>query len=313
MQELPAIGTKLGRYVLEDLLGEGGVATVFLARHELLGSLHALKLLHLPAPSIRRRLLLEGRIQATVKHPHIVRATDTVSWGTQVGVVLELIDGPTLTRHVDGRPQNLEVLDRLAAGLFAGTGALHRAGYIHRDLKPDNVLMDHGPEGWVPRIADCGLARAMRRTGRRTRDGVCMGTAAYMAPEQIRDAARVDERADIWSLGCILYELATGRAPFDGDGDFAVMTAVTDAPHTPVHDLRPDLRPGAAEAIEAALQKDPEARPTSIHALSRMWRRRRTTKQIARRGTAGTHLSLLVRPRRNANPSHLHALVRAHP
>ncbi len=313
MHDLPPIGTKLGSYEIEATLGDGGVATVFLARHRVLGSQHAVKLLHLPAPSVRRRLLLEGQIQATIGHPNVVAATDTVTWHNYLGLVLEYVDGPTLSSFADGRALSLQALDRIAGGLLAGVSAVHRSGYLHRDLKPDNVLMAHRTEGWIPRLADFGLARQRRRQAGRTRAGVCMGTAAYMAPEQIRDAAGVDERADVWSLGCILYELATGRRPFDGADDFATMTAVASEGHVPVSELRTDLRPGMVEAIEAALRKDPAERPTSVAELAVRWasegpRRPRGAK--GRRGRTG-HLGLLVRPTRRPTPSHLSALLRA--
>jgi eukaryotic-like serine/threonine-protein kinase len=306
MSDLPAIGTPLGPYTLQSVLGTGGVATVFRARHKVLGSTHAIKLLHLPAPSLRRRLLLEGSLQARVRHPNLVPVTDTVEWQGLPGLVLEYIEGPDLEQWNEGRPLSLPTLNAIATGLFGGVRALHEAGYAHRDLKPANVLMQPNGGTWTPRLADCGLARRIVRDPNdgRTRTGVSMGTPAYMAPEQVHDARDADQRADIWALGCILYELATGHVPFKGSTTFKTMIAVTQQAHAPVIMVRPDLPAGMANAIEGALRKDRTERFPSVRSLQQAW-----TEGHSQVVPAAPQAPWSPRTRRRA--SHLEALVSA--
>lgn len=313
MSDLPSTGTTLGAYTLDAVIGAGGVATVFRATHRVLGSTHAIKLLHLPAPSLRRRLLLEGKLQAQIRHPHIVPVTDTVLWHGLPGLVMEHIDGPDLEAWTERAPLPLASLDRLARGLFGGVAALHRAGYAHRDLKPANVLMQHGPDGWIPRLADCGLARRIQRrpTDAHTRTGVSMGTPAYMAPEQVHDARDADHRADVWSLGCILYELATGHRPFDGPDAFATMTAVTASTPSPPASLRADLPASMASAIGGALVKDRSQRFASIREMAAAWFRDEPTG--APLPAPRHHLGVLASRPRRRQPTHLEALVRLTP
>lgn len=343
----PPIGQHLGPYELTRRLGEGGVATVYQATHRVLGSTHAVKLLHVPAPSARRRLMLEGRIQASVRHPHIVPVTDTVEWNGLPGLVLEFVDGPHLGELLAAGPLSLAQLDDLATGLFAGVGAVHAAGFVHRDLKPANVLIqavrDGGRDRIVPRLADFGLARAIARTEPGdTHHGVALGTPAYMAPEQVLDARDADQRADLWSLGCMLYELATGRAPFRGASAFDTMSAVRHVRPTHPRDLRPELPERMVDAILGCLVKDRKRRVETVDQLTAVWtgaqvlgkamakaeadpwaqadlaevaRKGRASQRKQRRrdrsGRSGGHLDALVSDGTRKRPTHLHALIKA--
>ena len=329
--DTPPLGQRIGAYELTHPLGTGGVATVYRATHTVLGSTHAVKLLHIGAPSVRRRLLLEGRIQATLRHPNLVPVTDTVTWEGLPGLVLEYVDGPDLEDLVAARPLTAEQIDDLATGLMAGLAAVHHAGFVHRDLKPGNVLLQRTEGGLVPRLADFGLARPRDRAddAGRTRDGVTMGTPAYMSPEQVLDARDADHRTDLWSLGCLLYELATGRPPFVADCAFDTMSAVrhTRPPHP--RDLRPELPQRMVDAILGCLVKDRRRRVQSIDDLQAVWTGRRVAglavastaagpwshaqladlTRRARRVKRRSHLEALVSGSGGTRPSHLHALV----
>jgi serine/threonine-protein kinase len=156
---------------------------------------------------------------------------------------------------------------RLFRGVLAGVAEAHGIGLVHRDLKPANVLVASGPRGRIPKVADFGLAKVLMDeqpdAPHLTRSGTAMGTPAYMAPEQIRNARRVDHRADIFSLGCILYELMSGRRPFAGEDMLSVFNAVASGEHAPL----PHLPPATQLAIRGALRVSPEDRIPSCDIL----------------------------------------------
>lgn len=302
MDALPPIGPSLGPFILRETLGEGGVAAVFRAEDTRDGSQVALKWLTLPIPSQRRRLHLEGRILSEVRHPNLVEVHEVREHDGLPVLVMDLVPGPTLD-HLRGQALPLARLERLARGLMNGIEALHDAGWLHRDLKPANVLLDPRGRHEVPRIADLGIARPLHRDDPiHTRPGSVMGTPAFMAPEQVYDAASADARSDLWSLGCVLYQLATGDPPFQHASSFATMHAVVHRPHVPLSHHRPDLPARIVTAVDACLAKDPEARPASVDALRDLWEAV-TTPQWARpqrRPRTPTHLDALVPTRRAA-------------
>src|SRR5690606_12548422 len=135
-------------------------------------------------------------------------------------------------------------IDEVARGVLKGVRAAHKAGFVHRDLKPGNILMARTDDGFVPKIADFGLAKLVRGDGlslSRTRTGAMMGTPAYMAPEQFRNAKEVDERADIYALGVILYELCAGRPPYEGDDLVELLDRIRSRDYPSVAELAPEL------------------------------------------------------------------------
>lgn len=264
-------GQVLDRYTLEARIGTGGMASVYRVRHNVLDSVYALKILHIGGPALRERLMQEGRVQARLRHPNIVSVTDVLDVGGSLGLLMEYIDGVPMDRwlreHRPALPQALEIFD----GILAGVARAHREGLVHRDLKPANVLLDRVDGRLVPKVADFGLVKALDEDSdtrtTRTRSGMAMGTPAYMAPEQIRDASRVDHRADIFSLGCILYELVTGRRPFEGADMMDTFTAITTGTYVPADVAVEGLDPAVGRTIKRCLLLPPAERPQSCEEL----------------------------------------------
>lgn len=263
-----------GRYRVESRLGEGGMAAVYRVRHVQLDSSHALKVLKLPAQSIRERLLQEGKVQAQLRHRNLVAVTDTVEHEGSPGLIMEFIDGPSLFGFLKQHRLNLEQADALAEGILAGVAYAHEHGLVHRDLKPENILLAFEGDELVPKVADFGLAKLLSEDGAgpsKTRSGMAMGTPNYMAPEQIRDAKHVDGRADIFALGAILYELVSGRQCFSGADTFEIFSAVANVQYTPMSEVVPGLPDRMQRAIGAALQATPQERPAAVADLRAIW------------------------------------------
>ncbi|NCG20388.1 MAG: protein kinase [Rhodobacterales bacterium] len=268
-------GTVVDRYAFQSLLGRGGMAAVYLAQHTTLGSLHAIKVLTLPTPAIQQRLLQEGRAQGTLKHVNIVTATDVIEVGGSPGLVMEYVDGPSLQQLLGHESLSLVQADDLARGILRGVAAAHRHGLIHRDLKPGNVLLAFTEDGLQAKITDFGLAKVVlggrHGGGIQTRSGLPLGTPSYMAPEQIKDAANVDQRADVWAIGCILYELVSGHRAFSGDDLIDTYRRVRDNDRLPIRHWVADLPKRMEAAIEGAIVTNPSLRIADVEALRTIW------------------------------------------
>jgi hypothetical protein len=270
-----------GRYAVERELGRGAFGVVYRVRHLKLDTAYALKVLSVPSAAVRRRMLQEGRVQASLRHPNIVSVTDVVEVDGCPGLVMEFVEGDTLEALLRRRTLSWDQVDELAEGVIAGVAEAHRRGFVHRDLKPANVLLATVGGDLVPKIADFGLAKIMSDEGgvTHTRSGVMMGTPAYMAPEQSKNAKAVDRRADVFALGAILYELACGRRAFDGDDIVDVLTAVRREAYVPPREIRPDVPARIARAIEGALRADPERRFPDCGALLAAFQGREASKK----------------------------------
>lgn len=262
-------GTAVDRYDVEALLGEGGMAEVYRVRHRTLGSTHALKVLKLEVPGIRERLVQEGQLQATLRHANVVAVTDVVDIDGRPGLVMEYIAGPTLELWLRQHQPTLEETEELFLGILAGVARAHRIGLVHRDLKPGNVLLEETDEGVIPKVTDFGLAKVLVEQGGilRTRSGVPMGTPAYMAPEQVRDASNVDQRADIFALGAILYELVVGVPPFDAPDALTIFGRLARGEYQPPEALVPTLPERFRRAIKGCLAIEREDRIPDCSAL----------------------------------------------
>ncbi|MCP4807171.1 MAG: serine/threonine protein kinase [Proteobacteria bacterium] len=256
-------GDTIGRFQVERLLGEGGIAQVYAVRHRQLGTLHALKLLTLQRPGLAERLLQEGRIQAQLRHPNVVAVTDVVEDDGDIGLIMEYVEGMALDDCLaDGAMPIAEALE-LFEQVLLGVGAAHRAGVLHRDLKPGNILLTTVQEAVVAKVADFGIAKIASEelaAGAKTLAGTAMGPPGYMAPEQVRDSATVDARADVFALGAILYEMISGRRAF-GSGDLlTTLNRTAKGEFTPLSELDPDCPFELDFAIRTALSVDPEDR-----------------------------------------------------
>ncbi len=262
------------RYIIEGELGSGGMAVVYLARHRELGSVHAIKVLSLSSPQLRARLLQEGRLQASLRHPNILSVTDLVELNGQPALVLEYVEGPSLAQLLAARRLTLAQADQLGREILRGVSAAHRHGLIHRDLKPDNIMLSVADGVVTPKIADFGLAKLTEGDGPtsvRTRSGAAMGTPSFMAPEQIRDASTVDARADVFSLGAILYEMLSGRRAFDGDDTMEIFQRVSEGRCVPLREHVPDLPDRLLRAIDGALQPDRDRRFNDVEQMLVLW------------------------------------------
>jgi hypothetical protein len=259
---------QLGGYRVVSVLGAGGMGTVLEAEDPRLGRRVALKVMRpqLATALGTARFLREARAASAVEHDHIVPVFHVGEENGVLFLVMPLLKGESLDARLkrEGRLPAAEVA-RVGREMAAGLAAAHAAGLVHRDIKPANVWLE-APAGRV-KLLDFGLARGADATV--TQPGTILGTPAYMAPEQARGNP-VDPRADLFSLGAVLYRCATGRAPFTGTDTFSVLTSLAvDTPPAP-RTLNPDLPPGVAGVIVQLLQKDPTRRPASAVEVARL-------------------------------------------
>ncbi|MEC7987436.1 MAG: protein kinase [Myxococcota bacterium] len=262
------------KYILEGMLGEGGMAVVYRARHRDLDSLHAIKKLKVRDERIRKRLVLEGKVLSQLRHPNILSVTDLIDIEGCPALVMEFINGPTLSDFMTHQKLSIEQCDAFARGILKGMAAAHSQGMIHRDLKPGNILVAVTEDELIPKISDFGLAKVMEGPGndhQMTQTGVTMGTPAYMAPEQIKDFRSVDTRADVFALGTILYELLLGDLCFSGDNLMEIWEKICKGEFTPPQDKNPNLPQRMIDAINAALEIDADKRPSTAQELYAIW------------------------------------------
>jgi serine/threonine protein kinase/tetratricopeptide (TPR) repeat protein len=254
-----------GRYVLERELGRGGMGRVYAALDRTLGERVALKLLTVPEgnASALERFRREVKLARKVTHRNAARTFDIGEHDGVHYLTMELVDGHALDRELAQRKLDASAIAHIAAQVCAGLAAAHEAGVVHRDLKPANVLIEK--TGRVV-ITDFGIARGLADE-HMTADGGLLGTLAYMAPEQIRGQP-ADARTDIYALGLIVFEMATGREPFPADTALASALARVDAAPPDPRQVAgvPD---GLAEIVLECLAPDPDRRPADAHVLAR--------------------------------------------
>ena len=258
----------ISNYRVRRLVGEGGMGLVFEAEDTDLLRPVALKVIRpklAASPQAMERFTLEARAMAALKHDHVVTIYQV---GQQRGVAflaMEYLQGVSLHRWFErGRKPSLDLVLRLGREMAAGLAAAHKRGLIHRDIKPANIWLE-APIGRV-KILDFGLARSESRDVQITNPGTTVGTPAYMAPEQAR-GERADASSDLFSLGCVLYQLCTGKLPFPGATVMAVLTSLSVDTPAPPGDQNPTVPPALDALIMGLLAKDPADRPVSAEVV----------------------------------------------
>jgi len=247
-----------GRYRIERVLGRGGMAVVYLARDEELQRLVAVKVLaeHLTDDdNFRARFLQEARLASRLSHPNVVQLYDAGEAEGSPYIVMEYVPGTTVAER--GRLSHVEVVP-LALQACSGLQHAHDAGLVHRDVKPANLLVR---EDGVLKIADFGIARAAELT-RLTQQGTVLGTAAYLSPEQAA-GEEVTAATDVYSLGAVVYELMTGRPPYEFESLAELAAQQTSGAITPLRDVEPSVPEPVEAAVMHALARDARFRPAS--------------------------------------------------
>jgi serine/threonine protein kinase len=273
-----ATGTSLGRYEIRSRLGAGGMGEVYLARDTSLDRVVALKILppEIAADQQRmQRFVQEAKSASSLNHPNILTIFEIGETNGAHFIATEFIDGVTLRKHTAGHRLKLsEALD-IAAQIAAALAAAHAVGIIHRDVKPENIMLRQ--DGYA-KLLDFGLAKPTERPASlvdteaqtqmlvNTSPGLVMGTVSYMSPEQAR-GYQLDARTDIWSLGCVLYEMVAGRVPFSGETTSDVIVAVLDREPPPLPGSPHETPLELQRIVRKALRKDKEERYQTVKDL----------------------------------------------
>jgi serine/threonine-protein kinase len=264
-----------GKYVVEQLLGEGGMGAVFAATHRLTGKQVALKWM---LPELARdedavqRFMREAQAAGRINHPNVVDVYDVGQHEDSFFLVMELLRGEPLTSALSRRDLTVrEVLDLLLRAM-RGVAAAHRQGVVHRDLKPDNIFLAYEDDGVgrEPKVLDFGISKVSNEgqiNPRLTRTGAVVGTPYYMSPEQIRGSEGLDRRADVYAFGVILYEALTGQVPFIADTYGAlVLEIATGTPKAPDY-LVPGLPVELSQIVMRAMARNAPDRFSNLESL----------------------------------------------
>ncbi len=255
----------LGQHLLLERLGEGGMGAVFKARHRRLGRIDALKIIRkdrLDNPEAVRRFQREAQAAARLSHPNIVRIFDAGEIHGSHFLVMQYVEGCDLSRLVkQGGPLSIQQACDYVRQAALGLQHAHEQGLVHRDIKPHNLVLTRASSAAAEasdvgllKVLDMGLARIEQKSnendsGTLTREGVVMGTVDYLAPEQARNSHRVDIRADLYSLGCTLFYLLTGRVPFPGGTTIEKLLRHQCEEPPALEKTWPDVPPGLADLV----------------------------------------------------------------
>jgi serine/threonine protein kinase len=255
---------QIGNYDLLAKLAEGGMGTVYKARSRITGDIVAIKIVPSTTaknPVLLRRFEQEFRAASALDHPNIVRAIEYCGVGPTPFLVMEFVDGESLGQRIerDG-PIPEEESIRLMAQVCQGLNKAHKLGLIHRDVKPDNIMVNR--EG-IAKLTDLGLVKDVEGELNLTRTGRGLGTPHFMAPEQFRNAKNVDVRCDIYSLGATLYMMVTGHVPFGKVGPLDCWMKKVRNDFIPPRELNPRVSERVDWAIRRSMSADPEKRPAS--------------------------------------------------
>jgi eukaryotic-like serine/threonine-protein kinase len=259
------IGERVGDYEIVQILGAGGMGQVYKVRNVLSDRIEAMKIL-LPNlegdPGLADRFLNEIKVQATLDHPNIAKLHTAMRTGNQLVMVMEFVDGRSLSEVLQSGPLAPGTAAAYAAEVLDALGYAHAHGVIHRDIKPANIMLARN--GQI-KLMDFGIAR-VQANRHLTQTGSTVGSLFYMSPEQIK-GNDPDGRSDLYSLGITMYEMVTGRRPFLGDSDFQIMSAhLQQAPMAPI-EVIPGIPTAMSDIILMAIEKDPAARFQSAEAF----------------------------------------------
>lgn len=264
-----------GRYRLDSLIGKGGMGDVYRATHVHIDSEFAVKLLKpefVANETAIRRFRLEARAAGRIQHPNAVRVTDFgVSPENIVYLVMDLISGHSLRNLMGSEaPMDFARTVGIVRQVCAAVDAAHRSGVIHRDIKPDNILIEKDQRGETVKVLDFGIAKlreAQTSDLYLTQAGTIIGTPQYMSPEQCQ-GKEIDSRSDIYSIGIILYEMLTGKVPFDAVASLQVVYMQLNETPPPLGEAAPHVPEPLVRVVERALNKKPEDRPSTAQQLS---------------------------------------------
>jgi serine/threonine-protein kinase len=274
---LPSVGAEIaGKYRIESVLGQGGMGAVFAARNKLTGKRVAIKWL-LPehaASTTRERLLREAQIASSIDHPNVVDIYDVGEHEGGLFLVMEYLRGKPLSDVLAevGR-MDPEQLIALLVPAMRGVHAAHLAGVIHRDLKPDNIILSEQDGKIVPKVVDFGVSKTVGESAMPasslTRTGALVGTPHYMALEQVDGSNAIDSRTDVYAFGVLLYRALTGHFPHDGTtlGEVILKIGTKDA--APLRSLRPELPAALDQVVLRALARDRNKRFRDLEELAR--------------------------------------------
>ncbi len=273
------VGARVGPYVIESVLGRGGMGAVYRARHHGTGHLRALKVLLSDTvkkhPEATARFLREAALAASVEHSNVARVFDAFEHEGAWVIPMEFIAGETLDHHLRGPGKTRRALPEpevvaLMQGICAGVEAIHARGVVHRDLKPQNIMLVKSAEGAAaPRIVDFGTAKHADNPEELTGANIFLGTPAYASPEQTEARRDLDARADVWSLGVIAYQMLTARRPYEGSGDLSIARKVIrHDPFTPPRAHVATLSAPIERAVLHALTVDRAQRTPSARAFA---------------------------------------------
>src|SRR6185369_5941402 len=268
------VGTVLeGKFRITKEIGRGGMAAVYEAENIDIGKRVAVKILAaelITSRIVRERFLREARAAAAVRSPYICDVYDSGMYEERPFLVMELLEGESLYDLLTrARQLDFDTTLRIATHSARGLGKAHESNIVHRDLKPENIFLTKDEEGsLLAKLVDFGLAKFDEQTSgpdqvsaRLTREGALFGTPAYMSPEQAKGKGEVDHRADLWALGCIVYECLTGQTVWSVDQGVAMILAqIASAPLPRPSKLRPDLPPAFETWVLKALDRDPDKR-----------------------------------------------------
>jgi predicted Ser/Thr protein kinase len=278
------VGTSIGGCQVVERIGEGGMGVVYLGKHLTLDRSVAIKVLprKMTTKFFRERFLAESRAAARLIHPNVVQIFDAGEERGNPYIIMEYVEGVTVKQLINTRKRlGLAFVIRVIGEAAQGLGAAHKLKMVHRDVKPENIMISFSGE---TKVMDFGLAKDVGMQGDVTKAGMLMGTPYYMAPEQFKSDVDVDHRADIYALGVTLYHMLVGSPPFLGDSPYKIMNAHLNERYKPVREANPDVPPQLEAVLDKMLAKDRQKRYQAMQQVVRDLERVELTPEQAASG-----------------------------